>query len=236
MSITGYTGCSGVRQVITVKPGEKESNLDSKFSALGQSIISKDMPTLSASYQTMNETTTRVRPEHFHTRSINFAKEKAKSIPPPKRTKFVAMTTSQANFRNYSQQTNNEKTPLANNGRAPTAQIHSRTAASAVTAPRLQSSYETDMGRADEIPASRPTMRGTGMLSTTNDLYQGTSKVSAHLPGYCGFIPQTNVAPITHEAAPRDTFHSKTLLTTTHNIRMPGYTGFLPKAPSNVRS
>lgn len=55
-----------------------------------------------------------------------------------------------------------------------------------------RSATEMDMGLEGEIPKDRIAMRGRAMKSTTDDLFSGTSKVTGHIPGYRGYISQSN--------------------------------------------
>lgn len=90
-------------------------------------------------------------------------------------------------------------------------------------------------GEDGDDPATRPLAEGSGMASTTKDLFEGTSKQTLQLPGYGGFIPiaamgskfagkAVDQASGSHE---RDTFHAKTNLTLTVSGGTPGYTGHI---------
>lgn len=51
-----------------------------------------------------------------------------------------------------------------------------------------KSSAQIDMGEEGTVPARRAYMSNNGMKGTTEDLSEGTSKVTHHIPGYCGYI------------------------------------------------
>ena len=82
-------------------------------------------------------------------------------------------------------------------------------------------------------------MEGVGMKGTTKDLFTGTSKLTAQLPGYGGFIPEAHreVSAAEAQAAGtslRNVYHSKTNLLLTVNHAPPGYTGHRSGAPEHM--
>jgi hypothetical protein len=69
------------------------------------------------------------------------------------------------------------------------------------------------------------------LVSTTADLHEGSTKATAHVPGYGGYVPaapRTDAYEQGRGAAPRDSFHAKTHLGTTFHKRMPGFGGYVP--------
>ncbi|CAM9622909.1 unnamed protein product [Chrysoparadoxa australica] len=53
-----------------------------------------------------------------------------------------------------------------------------------------RSTYQADLGSFGHNPGTRPWTFKTGMSSTCQDLYAGTTKDTYHIPGYGGFIPR----------------------------------------------
>lgn len=87
------------------------------------------------------------------------------------------------------------------------------------------SRYSTDLGRQGDIPSDRGLMTNYGgMASTTNDLMQGTAKLSNQIPGYSGHIPKAGGRPTLqperedHKRSVKDVFCPN----------IPGYTGHFP--------
>jgi hypothetical protein len=50
---------------------------------------------------------------------------------------------------------------------------------------RVESCYQTDLGVYGTVPKERALTYKRGMLSTTHDLYGGTTKGTYHIPGAC---------------------------------------------------
>eukprot|EP00640_Fibrocapsa_japonica_P002208 CAMPEP_0113938826 /NCGR_PEP_ID=MMETSP1339-20121228/5242_1 /TAXON_ID=94617 /ORGANISM="Fibrocapsa japonica" /LENGTH=344 /DNA_ID=CAMNT_0000942115 /DNA_START=43 /DNA_END=1077 /DNA_ORIENTATION=+ /assembly_acc=CAM_ASM_000762 len=95
----------------------------------------------------------------------------------------------------------------------------------------VRSSHQMDMG----MPGSRGVLCETGaMLSTTKDLFGGTSKNTHHIPGYGGHIPTNTQNPdvVRHGfGGTQRGKHCDLRLYHQHNI--PGYTGHKPVNPKN---
>lgn len=93
----------------------------------------------------------------------------------------------------------------------------------------IRSSYQKDLGKAGELPLERPFVAKTGMASTTQDLFDGTTKDTHHIPGYCGHIPASKRNP--DVVAHGDAEHVReraTSLRLYHRHNVPGYTGHQP--------
>jgi hypothetical protein len=107
--------------------------------------------------------------------------------------------------------------------------------------PQPRSSYQYDVGGSDaEGPAHRPTHDpvGSGLYTTTRDLLGGTTRQSKHVPGVGLHIPSTTFGHAGEHGLGQtvhDSFHSKTNLSETFNIRMPGFGGHKPtQAPDTA--
>lgn len=105
-----------------------------------------------------------------------------------------------------------------------------------------KSAAMVDVGVDGDDPRKRKLTEGSGMASTTGDLFEGTSKRTLQLPGYGGFIPQAvmgkkfagNGVDQASGVRARDTFHAKTNLTLTVGSGLPGYTGHAPTAAQHA--
>lgn len=98
---------------------------------------------------------------------------------------------------------------------------------------RVQSCYQSDLGTFGTSPMQRQLTYKNGMLGTTQDLFEGTTKDTYHVPGYCGFIP-SKVNPYAFKHGdmehPREKMSNLRLV---HRKNVPGYTGHCPKAAVN---
>ena len=98
----------------------------------------------------------------------------------------------------------------------------------------LASSYEIDVGRAGSKPQDRGYRYKSGMASSTLDLNLGTTKDSYHIPGYGGFLCQSQnsveAAATSNGAAPRGKSEDLRLYFS-HDL--PGYTGHKPSDVKN---
>ena len=112
---------------------------------------------------------------------------------------------------------------------APEWLVSSRQVNTSVVKRQMKSSYQKDLGKDGELPSERPFIAKTGMASTTEDLFDGTTKDTHHIPGYCGHIPASKRNPhvVKHGDAedPRD---KATSLRLYHRHNVPGYTGHQP--------
>jgi len=112
---------------------------------------------------------------------------------------------------------------------APEWLVSSRQVNTSVVKRQMKSSYQKDLGKDGELPSERPFVAKTGMASTTEDLFDGTTKDTHHIPGYCGHIPASKRNPhvVKHGDAedPRD---KATSLRLYHRHNVPGYTGHQP--------
>lgn len=84
-----------------------------------------------------------------------------------------------------------------------------------------KSSAQIDMGMEGSVPARRTFMSNNGMKGTTTDLFEGTSKVTHHIPGYCGYISKKN--PKASEAT-RESRHNM-FAVDEYKFNTTGYTG-----------
>jgi hypothetical protein len=78
-----------------------------------------------------------------------------------------------------------------------------------------KSSAQIDVGLEGSVPAAR------AYTGTTEDLFEGTSKVTNHIPGYCGYIAKKN--PNTSEKT-RESRHNM-FAVDEYKFNMTGYTG-----------
>jgi hypothetical protein len=98
----------------------------------------------------------------------------------------------------------------------------------------VRSSYQTDMGMANEKPLDRPYISKTGMAGTTQDLCVGTTKATYHIPGFSGHIPTTQRNPRVVAHGDGQKVHDMpSHLRLYHRHNMPGYTGFRPTNAKN---
>lgn len=98
----------------------------------------------------------------------------------------------------------------------------------------IRSSYQKDMGKAGEWPQQRQYLNRTGMNSTTEDLSEGTTKDTYHIPGYGGHIPASKRNPdVVKHGEAKDERLKPTSLRLYHRHDLPGYTGH---CPSNARN
>lgn len=88
----------------------------------------------------------------------------------------------------------------------------------------LKSSYQMDIGAADEKPLDRPFMSKSGMATTTMDLCQGTTKSTYHMPGYSGHLPMAASSARLIDGATVRQPHCDIRMYYRHDI--PGYTGW----------
>mmetsp|Transcript_38263 Transcript_38263/g.43861 ORF Transcript_38263/g.43861 Transcript_38263/m.43861 type:complete len:85 (-) Transcript_38263:7-261(-) len=67
----------------------------------------------------------------------------------------------------------------------------------------------------------------------------GTTKVTSHIPGYCGFLPKTdlNDTALAHSKSmiPRPIMKNKVNLNENFNVKIPGYAGHKPRSCLNDR-
>jgi len=93
----------------------------------------------------------------------------------------------------------------------------------------IMSSYQADLGKYGQDPATRQYMSKTGMASTTGDLNCGTTKDTYRVPGYAGFIPKAknNADAATHGDGASNRQRGEDLRLY-HQHNMPGYTGHKP--------
>ena len=85
-----------------------------------------------------------------------------------------------------------------------------------------KSSYQLDMGAEGDDPASRT-------VSSTTDLNKGTSKLSVHIPGYCGHVPCSKKNQNMYETFRGQQRPEKSDIRGTSHVNMPNYTGHQPQ-------
>lgn len=106
--------------------------------------------------------------------------------------------------------------------------------------PQPRSSYQMDIGGSDaDAPVTRPTHDpiGSGLYATSRDLMAGTTRLSHHVPGFCGHVPSVpgttaGALGLGHKA--RDVFAAKTDLAATFQTRVPGYGGHKPSQAAEI--
>mmetsp|Transcript_22713 Transcript_22713/g.70326 ORF Transcript_22713/g.70326 Transcript_22713/m.70326 type:complete len:342 (-) Transcript_22713:99-1124(-) len=100
----------------------------------------------------------------------------------------------------------------------------------------LKSCYQCDMGGRGEGPQTRSYTYKAGMMSTSQDLFRGTTKDTYHIPGYSGHIPASRRNPVAitqgDAAAPRP---SRESIAMNCNNEVAGYTGHVPRNLMNDR-
>ena len=117
---------------------------------------------------------------------------------------------------------------------APEWLISSRAVNTSIVPRDVRSSYQKDLGKAGEGPQQRTWIAKTGMKSTTDDLFEGTTKDTYHIPGYCGHIAASKRNPdvLLHSEA-ETARENSTSLRLYHRHNVPGYTGH---QPTNARN
>ncbi|KAG5193145.1 hypothetical protein JKP88DRAFT_291989 [Tribonema minus] len=99
---------------------------------------------------------------------------------------------------------------------------------------RITSCYQHDVGGA--APAQRQLTFKRGMRGTTQDLFEGTTKDTFHVPGYGGFIPASKVnARAMQHGDMQDARAYSANLRLFHKHNMAGYTGHQGHAACNDR-
>ncbi|KAJ1447106.1 hypothetical protein M885DRAFT_543999 [Pelagophyceae sp. CCMP2097] len=105
----------------------------------------------------------------------------------------------------------------------------SQQATETVRAPTTKSSYQMDLGMEGEFPSARPYTAKTSMAGTTMDLCAGTTKMTYQIPGYSGYIPNSdrNAEAVSQAdgSAARQPVSSLRLY---HRHNLPGYAGHNP--------
>jgi hypothetical protein len=78
----------------------------------------------------------------------------------------------------------------------------------------------------------------TKTSNKVNELSVGTTKVTKHIPGYNGFIPQTDVNEKCQDQSKlnvgRETIIKQNIVEN-HSVRLPGYAGHKPMSVVNDR-
>ena len=97
------------------------------------------------------------------------------------------------------------------------------------TRENAKSSYQLDMGAEGDNPFSRT-------AASTTDLNRGTSKLSVHIPGYCGHVPSSLNNQVMYEQFRGQERPAKSDIRGTSHVNMPNYTGHEPKFANNDRT
>mmetsp|Transcript_14111 Transcript_14111/g.18337 ORF Transcript_14111/g.18337 Transcript_14111/m.18337 type:complete len:277 (+) Transcript_14111:8-838(+) len=217
----------------TLKPGETLENRANKFQNVGHGAVYRDLPPREVARDVSNQglTLRNVKPSDYKIPdkrglSVQWAAEARPSKP------FLGTTTYEATFvkpegaddfkvkepewLSMSKKTHPDPLP-----RHPT---------------QLTTGYRTDFGidPENDKPFNKSYMYKSGMDGSSNDLGEGTSKQSFHLPGYGGHIPANRRNPVAALHADAEEVRDKgSNLRMYHRHNMVGYTGFAPRDASN---
>uniref|UniRef100_A0A7S2FHF5 Flagellar associated protein n=1 Tax=Florenciella parvula TaxID=236787 RepID=A0A7S2FHF5_9STRA len=215
----------------SLKPGETIDSRDKKFANVGHGVVYEKGPVT----ETMRDATTyqltqsAVEQEHYKVPDKRGVSAKWTTEDPRSRSKpFLGKSMYVDTFRD-------PQTTTYQGATVP----EWVTASKAITedvVPRqpVRSSYQTDMGMANEKPLDRPYISKTGMAGTTQDLCAGTTKATYHIPGFSGHIPTTQRNPRVVAHGDGQKVHDMpSHLRLYHRHNMPGYTGFRPTNAKN---
>lgn len=208
----------------SLKPGESLENRAQKFANVGHGVVYSQAPPA----ETLRDTTTSAR-------NHSFVEERDYKVPDRRGVStlwtetatrgkpFLGTTTYEAGFRAPRPedfQTYKEPEWLTSS---------KMVAEDAVPRPALPSSYQRDF-----TGPNRPYLHQKGMAASTNELQEGTPKMTYHVPGFSGHIPINLRNPSVVEQVGRDVGRpTPTHLRLYHRHNVCGYTGHQALHPRN---